>query len=64
MCQAILDIKAHAKAEGVEEGVEKGVLKILAELVSDDVLSLTEAADRAKMTVEEFCAKTGLTERN
>ena len=56
MCQAILDIKAHAKAEGV--------LKILTELVLDGVLSITEAADRAKMTVAEFCAKTGLTERN
>ena len=64
MCQAILDIKAHAKAEGFEDGFEDGVLKTLTALVSKGLLTVREAAEEAKTTVAEFCAKTGLTERD
>ena len=68
MCQAILDIKAHAKTEGFGEGFEEGfgegVLKTLTALVSKGLLTVREAAEEAKMTVAEFCAKTGLTDRD
>ena len=64
MCQAILDIKAHAKAEGFEDGFEDGVLKTLTALVSKGLLTVREAAEEAKMTVAEFCAKSGLTDRD
>ena len=60
MRQAILDIKAHAEAEGVE----KGTLNVLTNLIAKGVLTAREAAEEAKMTVAEFCAKTGLTERS
>ena len=60
MCQAILDIKAHAEAKGVE----KGTLNVLTNLIAKGILTVREAAKEANMTVEEFCAKTGLTERN
>ncbi len=55
MCQAILDIKAHAS--------EQGALNVLTNLVAKGILTLREAAEEANMTVAEFCAKTGLTER-
>ena len=64
MCQAILDIKAHAKTEGFEEGFGEGVLKTLTALVSKGLLTVREAAEEAKMTVAEFCAKSGLTDRD
>ena len=57
MCQAILDIKAHAEAKGVE----KGTLNVLTNLIAKGILTVREAAEEANMTVAEFCAKTGLT---
>ena len=57
MCQAILDIKAHAEAKGVE----KGTLNVLTNLIAKGILTVREAAKEANMTVAEFCAKTGLT---
>lgn len=67
MCQDFSDMKARAKAIGVEtgyeQGVEQGVLRTLVKLVDDGVLTVAEAAERAKMTVAEFCSKTGLTAR-
>ncbi len=67
MCQDFADLKARAEARGVElgfeQGVEQGVLRTLVKLVDDGVLTVAEAAERAKMTVAEFCSKTGLTER-
>ena len=64
MCQAILDIKAHAKTEGFEEGFGEGVLKTLTALVSKGLLTVREAAEEVKTTVAEFCAKSGLTDQD
>ena len=68
MCQAILDIKADAKTEGFEEGFGEGfgegVLKTLTALVSKGLLTVREAAEEAKTTVAEFCAKSGLTDQD
>ena len=68
MCQDFSDMKARAEAIGVEtgyeQGVEQGVLRTLVKLVDDGVLTVAEAAERAKMTVAEFCSKTGLTARS
>ena len=61
MCEAIEGIRNDAliegREEGIEIGVEKGVLKTLFGLVKDGLLSLSVAAERANMTVEEFETK-------
>lgn len=41
---------------GIEQGIEQGTLATLGGLVQDNLLSVDEAARRANMTVEEFCA--------
>lgn len=56
MCEAIEGIKRDARAEGFEAGI----LQILIGLVQDGILTLADAAKRAKMTVSEFAEKTGL----
>jgi len=56
MCEAIEGIRNDAIAEGVMEGV----LKTLIELVKDGILTISDAATRANMTVSEFEEKTGL----
>ena len=56
MCEAIRGIRNDAIAEGIEEGV----LKTLIGLVKDGILTLSDAAKRADMTVPEFKKKTGL----
>ncbi len=68
MCKAIEGIRNDARLEGIEEGIEEGikegikegVLKTLISLVKDGVLTITDAAKRADMTVSEFEEKTGL----
>lgn len=56
MCEAIEGIRNDAIAEGVMEGV----LKTLIGLVKDGILTISDAATRANMTVSEFEEKTGL----
>ena len=46
MCQAIEEMRAESEA--------KGILKTLVSLVKDGILTLSEAAKRANMTVEDF----------
>ncbi len=60
MCKAIEGIRNDARLEGIEEGIKEGVLKTLISLVKDGVLTITDAAKRADMTVSEFEKKTGL----
>ena len=43
--------------QGREQGLEQGTLFTLADLVQDGLLTLTQAARKAKMTEEEFEAK-------
>lgn len=40
--------------EGIEVGTKAGKIETLCELVKDNLLSVEEAAKRAKMTIEEF----------
>jgi len=54
MCEAIEGIR--------NDGIEMGILTTLAILVNDGILTLSDAAKRANMSVEEFEAKTGLKE--
>lgn len=50
MCEAIEGIR--------NDGIELGILTTLAALVKDGILTLSDAAKRADMSVEEFKAKT------
>ena len=50
MCQAIEEMRAEERAEGRAEGI----LKTLVSLVKDGILTLSEAAKRENMTVEDF----------
>lgn len=75
MCEAIEGIrndaraegraegKAEGRAEGKAEGMEIGFLKALVSLVKDGILTITDAAKRAGMTVAEFENKTKLLEQ-
>ena len=54
MCQAIEEMRAESRAKGRAEGEAKGILKTLVSLVKDGILTLSEAAKRANMTVEDF----------
>lgn len=57
MCKAIEDMMNDSKAEGQAEGRREGALAMLAVLVRDGVLSIKEAALRAKMTEAAFEAE-------
>lgn len=60
MCKAIQELRAEERAQGITIGEERGMLQILIPLVRDGILTFAEAAKRANMTVDQFCAKTGL----
>ena len=49
--------REEGREEGREQGREQGVLLNLADLVQDGLLTLSQAARKAKMTEEEFEAK-------
>ena len=42
---------------GIERGIERGTLLTLADLVQDGIITLAQAAKKAKMTKKEFEAK-------
>ena len=52
--------EAKGRAKGRAEGKIEGILMTLVELVKDGILTLSEAAKRAHMSVEEFELQTGL----
>ena len=60
MCEAIEGIREDARAEGRAEGKAEGELKVLINLVKKGILTLTQAAEEANLTVPEFEEKTGL----
>lgn len=59
MCITEYD-ESRTLAEQREEGRQEGFLNALISLVKDGILTLSDAAKRANMTVAEFEAKTGL----
>lgn len=59
MCITEYD-ESRTLAEQREEGRKEGILNMLLELVKDGILTLSDAAKRADMTIAEFEAKTGL----
>jgi hypothetical protein len=52
--------KAIGEARGKAIGEAKGILSTLVGLVKDNILTISDAAKRANMSVEEFEEKTGL----
>ena len=54
MCKAIQDIRNEGRAEGKAEGLLIGKIQALYELVCDGLLTLSQAAVRAKMPEEQF----------
>ena len=46
--------------EGEAKGRAEGRLAVLAELVKKGIITIMQAAEQEKMTVEEFSKKTGL----
>ena len=57
MCKAVMELEQKGRLEGREEGREEGRLEVLASLVNDGLLEITEAAKRAGISVEEMKAK-------
>ena len=53
MCKALEDRAAESE--------EKGILNTLADLVRKGLITTSQAAEQAKISVEEFKAKAGLT---
>lgn len=72
MCKALEDLRAEGmakgraegmakgKAEGMAEGMAKGILSTLTDLVKKGLLTITQAAQQANMTEQEFMEKAGL----
>ena len=52
--QDIKEAVAEAEARGEADGEKRGFLKALVGLVKDGLLTITQAAERANMTVEDF----------
>jgi len=52
--------RAEGRAEGKAEGKTEGMISTLASLVKDGILSITDAANRANMNVDEFKVQSGL----
>ena len=68
MCKAVEDWaeelltegEAKGRAEGRIEGKEEGIITTLADLVKNGIITVIQAAAQAKMPVEEFTKKAGL----
>ena len=54
MCSLSRGVKAEAREEGRKEGISIGKIGMLVQLVRDGDLKPERAAEKAKMTVEEF----------
>ena len=53
-------MREEGRAEGEAIGETKGMISTLASLVKDGILSITDAANRANMNVDEFKVQSGL----
>ena len=52
--------RKEGRAEGLEEGRKEGHMEMLKQLVEEGVLTVSQAADKINMTIDEFLSKTGL----
>lgn len=57
MCKALEDIRADERAEGRAEGKMEGMINTLISLFKKGILTLSQAAEEAKMSPEEFQLK-------
>ena len=51
---SMCNLSQGVKAEGREEGISIGEMRMLVQLVRDGDLKMERAAEKAKMTVEQF----------
>ena len=62
MCEALDRVEARGmekgiakgREEGIKEGIKEGTINVLISLVKDGILSISDAAKRAGMSVAEF----------
>ena len=58
MCEVLDRVEAKGREEGIKEGIRKGIkegtVQVLISLVKDGILSISDAAKRADMSVAEF----------
>ena len=54
MCEVLDRVEARGIAKGREEGIKEGTVNVLISLVKDGILSISDAAKRAGMSVAEF----------
>ena len=52
--RGIEKVIAKGREEGIKEGIKKGTVNVLISLVKDGILSISDAAKRADMSVAEF----------
>ena len=60
MCKAVEDWAEELLTEGEAKGREEGIISTLADLVKNGIITVIQAAEQAKMPVEEFTKKAGL----
>ena len=61
MCEFVDKLEARGEAKGRAEGRAEGRIAVLADLVKSGIITVMQAAQQEKMTVEEFKKKAGLT---
>jgi len=54
MCEVLDRVEARGIAKGREEGIKEGTINVLISLVKDGILSISDAAKRAGISVAEF----------
>ena len=54
MCQAIDEMMADSREDGMKEGMEKGRIEALPDFLKKGTISIQDAADCMAMSVTEF----------
>lgn len=54
MCEVLDRVEARGIKKGIEKGRKEGAINVLIPLVKDGILSISEAAKRADISVENF----------
>ena len=60
MCEALDIIEARGEKRGIVIGEKRGFVKALSELVKDGILSISDAAKRADMSISAFMTEAGI----